>query len=134
MGVSIVVPTYNERKNVTILLPKLEALFKEHDYEILVVDDSSPDGTGEAVVSLGKKNKRIKLITRTKKEGIGAAIREGYNTAEQDIIASTDADLSFEPEDLLKLLEKIDEGYDLVVGNRHSSGGTYEKTTPNVWL
>ena len=133
-SVSIVIPTYNEIENIKILLPAIEDLFRAYTYEILVVDDSSPDGTGEEVVRKSRDNGRIRLIRRTRKEGIGAALCDGYNEARYEIILSTDADLSFAPEDMLRLLAKIDEGYDLVVGNRHSQGGRYEKTTANIWL
>ena len=80
---SIVLPAYNEKKNISILIPQLENIMKKKGLksEILVVDDTSPDGTALAAEELNKKYGNIKVIIRPKKEGIGAALREGYNTA-----------------------------------------------------
>ena len=126
--VSIIIPTYNEKENITLFIPLIEKLFQKSSRlkEIIVVDDKSPDGTGEAVLELNKIYKNIHLITKEKKEGIGAALRVGYNAAIGDIILSSDADLSFSVEDMKKLVEKIDERYDLVVGARHLNEEDYQ--------
>lgn len=112
--------------NITILIPYIEKLLSKDLKEIIVVDDKSPDGTGEAVLELNKIYQNISLITKEKKEGIGAALRVGYNAAKGDIILSSDADLSFSVEDMKKLVEKIDEGYDMVVGARHLNDTDYK--------
>ncbi len=129
---SLILPTYNEARNLPILVRRLEAVFNKNKIraEIIVVDDSSPDGTGGIADSLNRKYGNIKLITRKTREGLGIALRSGYNAALGDIILSMDSDLSIEPEDILKLLRKINEGYDLVVGSRHSTGSSYEN--PNL--
>lgn len=126
MKVSVVIPTYNERKNIQILIPEVRKLLKKFKHEIIVVDDFSPDGTGEVVKGLKKKYKNIILIQK-KKQGIGAALRVGYEAASYDVIVSMDSDLSFEPKDLLRLLDKIYQGYDLVLGSRHIRRGDYKK-------
>ncbi len=128
MNVSIIIPTYNEAQNIKLLIPQIEkTILKRYTGEIIVVDDSSPDGTSEVAQQLNKRYKNIRVILRTKKEGIGAALREGYNAARGDVLISTDADLSFAVADMEKLLDKIHEGYDLVVGNRHGTQGFYEQ-------
>ncbi len=132
-SLSIIIPTYNEKKNITILIPRIQKVLKEYTYEILVVDDSSPDGTAKEVLRFHKKDARIKLVLRKKKEGFGAAFKQGYDTAKNDIIISTDADLSFDPIDMKKFLKKIDEGYDVVLGSRYISGGNYEKPNMRIY-
>lgn len=126
MRVSVIVPTYNERKNIEILIPELENVLNKIKHEVIIVDDFSPDGTDEAVKALKRKYRNIVLIQK-KKEGIGAALKIGYDAASYDVIVSMDSDLSFEPRDVIKLLEKIRQGYDLVLGSRHMKEGEYQK-------
>jgi dolichol-phosphate mannosyltransferase len=127
MDISIVLPTYNERKNIEILIPQLEELLKKENLsgEIVVVDDTSPDGTADVAKELNKRYGNINVVVRSKKEGLGAALREGYNRALGDIIFSMDSDLPCDPNNITKFLEKLTH-YDLVVGSRHSSEGGYE--------
>jgi|TARA_B100001964_G_scaffold229474_1_gene281846 glycosyltransferase involved in cell wall biosynthesis len=128
-NLSIILPTYNERDNIKILIPGIEKTFGHINHEIIVVDDSSPDGTAKASEELNKKYGNIRVIVRKKKEGIGAAIREGYNSAKNPIILSSDSDLSFTLSDTYRLYEKIQEGYDLVWGSKYSRGSFYEPET-----
>ena len=130
-------PTYNEKDNIKILIPLVEKAFSREKikYEIIVVDDSSPDGTATAAMELNKKYRNIRVIVRKKKEGIGAALREGYNNAKGKYILSSDSDMSFNVEDLLKIYKKMaGDNYDLIVGNRHHGGGKYMKPTCNIML
>jgi dolichol-phosphate mannosyltransferase len=131
-SLSIVLPTYNEKYNIKILIPQIEKAFKHINHEIIVVDDSSPDRTAWVSEKLNEKYGNIRVIIREKKEGIGAAIREGYNNASNAIIISSDSDLSFTLPDMYRLYEKIQEGYDLVLGNRHSKDSFYESTTLKI--
>src|SRR3989344_1930433 len=133
-SLSIILPTYNEKKNIGILIPLLEKTFTNVSHEIIVVDDSSSDGTGEEVLNLSKRFHNVFLHTRKEKNGIGSALRYGYNQAKNDIILSSDADLSFSVDDLMKVYEKVVSGYDLVVGSRHSSNSFYEKQRFAVFL
>lgn len=126
MSVSIVLPTYNEKKNIEILIPQIEEGFKDIEHEIIVVDDSSPDGTADAARKLNKEYGNIFVVLRPKLEGIGAALRDGYDVAQMDIILSSDSDLSFSVTDMLRLVSKIQEGFDMVVGSRHMGGDMYE--------
>jgi len=124
---SIILPTYNEQENIDILIPEIEETFKGVEFEVIVVDDSSPDRTADHVLALNKLYGNIKLITRPKKEGIGAALVEGYNYARGKIILSSDSDLSFSVKDMKTLFERVKEGNDLVVGCRHAiKGSSYE--------
>lgn len=130
MELVIVLPTYNEKKNIEIFIPKIEKdVLKKRKIkgEIIVVDDNSPDGTARAALKLNKKYKNIKVIIRKEKEGIGAALRCGYNAASGRLILSSDSDLSFSTNDMLRLIDKINSGYDLVVGSRYLSKKDYEK-------
>jgi len=124
---SIVLPTYNEAKNLEILIPEIEEEFGGSLLEIIVVDDNSKDGTAELLELLSRKFGNIKLISRPKLMGIGSAIRDGYNIALGRYILSSDADLSFTVEDMKRLYDKLNEGYDLVIAHRHGKGGGYEK-------
>lgn len=118
LELSIILPTYNEKENLTILIPVLEKILEENkiEGEILVIDDSSPDGTAQEAERLNKKYKNIKVILRNKKEGIGTALREGYNRAKGSIILSMDSDMSFDTLVMLDLIKKINEGYDMAIG------------------
>lgn len=95
-------------------------------HEILFVDDFSPDGSGDLIKKLQKKNSRIHLIEK-KKEGLGRALIVGYDYAikhlHADVVIPNDADFQWDPSDIPKLIEKIEEGYDVVVASRHVKGG-----------
>ena len=113
-SLSIVLPTYNESENLKKLIPELAQKFPKS--EIIVVDDNSPDGTAEVAQKLGAR-----VILRKKKEGIGAALKEGYDSASNKILVSMDADCSIHVEDIDRLIGKL-HNYDLVVGSKYSKG------------
>lgn len=121
LALSIILPTYNERENVIIFIPQLVEIFRGIPHEVIVVDDNSPDGTAEVVRSLQKQFSNLRLMVRSEKSGVGSALRYGYNAAQGDVILSSDADLAFQPADLLKLYKAVAGGYDLAIGSRHSS-------------
>lgn len=123
---SVVLPTYKEEPNVRELIPRIEAAFAAVPFELIVVDDNSQDGTRELLARLDEHYHNIVLFERPKPTGIGSAIRDGYNRARGEYILSSDADQSFSVEDMVRLYEKIQEGYDLVLGCRHGNGGGYE--------
>ena len=121
--VSIVVPTYNERDNVEALCRGLrDALEPAWDYEIIFVDDNSPDGTHEVVTRLGEEDSRVRLIRRPGKLGLGSAVSTGFAQATGDYWVMMDADLSHRPEDLPSLLSRLEDA-DIVVGSRYVPGG-----------
>jgi len=123
MLLSIVLPTYNERENIQRLIPAIERMLKQQKLkaEIIVVDDSSPDGTAAASRQIGKRYGNVRIIVRPKKEGIGAALHQAYDAAKGDIILSMDVD-SLGPETIPKLVNKLNEGYDYVNGDRGTFG------------
>ena len=135
MQLSIIIPTFNERKNIAEIVPKLENLIKKLKViaEIIVVDDSSPDGTADVARRLNKKYGNIRVVLRHKKEGMGAAIKEGLDKADGGILISMDVD-SFDMQDVEKLYKKMMEGYDVVLGSRHIKGGLYEKKFLKTWI
>lgn len=131
-SVSVILPTYCERENLQVLIPKIEGVFEGTPLEVLVVDDSSPDGTAQAARDLNATYQNIRVISRPKKEGIGAAIRQGLDEAVHEVLITSDADNSFQPADMVRLYDKVLEGADLVVGSRHSEGGRYDRTQLDV--
>ena len=124
----IVIATYNERQT----LPDLVALIREHiaDPVILVVDDNSPDGTGDWVRDQSADDPGIRLLHRQQKDGLGAATLAGLHSAmaEQPTwIATMDADLSHHPEDLARMWHEAGtDRYDVVIGSRYVRGGRIE--------
>ena len=120
--ISIMIPTYNEVNNISILIEKLEALpFRK---EIIVIDDGSSDGTVEVVKNLMIRYSNIKLLLRPRRMGIGSAYRDGLKLATGKIVAQLDADLSHRPEDLPRLVEELMANcLDVVIGSRYVKGG-----------
>ena len=120
----VVVPTYNERENLPKLVDRL--LAAQEELEILVVDDSSPDGTGKWVGELASRNPRIHLLSRTAKNGLGRAYIAGFQWASShgyELIVQMDADFSHNPDDVPKLLAGISEHEaDLAIGSRYVGG------------
>jgi len=123
--ISIVIPTYNERENIRVLIPRTIAIFEENGFsgEIIVVDDGSEDGTAEEVEMLTKNYGNIRLIQRGKKMGLGSAYKTGFKAAKGDIIFEMDADLSHDPLEIPNFIKKIEEGNDLVIGSRYIKEG-----------
>ena len=121
--VSIVVPTYNERDNVTALCEELrKTLDGRWTYEVIIVDDNSPDGTGEVVRQLAQDDPTVRLLERPGKLGLGSAVVDGFRMAKGDYWVMMDADLSHRPQDLPGLLEDLEQA-DIVVGSRYVEGG-----------
>lgn len=120
--VTVVVPTYNEREN----LPHLAAAVLLHGYSLLIVDDGSPDGTGDIADEIAADVPRMGVIHRTHKQGLGPAYAAGFERALADgaeIVIEMDADFSHNPEDLPRLVEAIESGADLAIGSRYVPGG-----------
>lgn len=115
----VIVPTYNEKENISIIIP--EILSQHECVQVLVVDDHSPDGTGDIVQKMVDQNQRIHLLRRSGKLGLGSAYVMGFKWAlEQGFerIFEMDADFSHAPSDLVRFLEKA-ESSDLVLGSRY---------------
>lgn len=119
----IVIPTFNERDNLPLLIGKLSCVCPSAD--ILVVDDNSPDGTGKLADEMAECNGRIHVLHRKAKEGIGPAYVAGFNwglSRDYDRIVQMDADMSHDPNHLPALLA-ASEGSGLVIGSRYVPGG-----------
>lgn len=124
MKLLIIIPTYNERENIVNLSLSIFSYVPEAN--ILVIDDNSPDGTGEVVDKIANTDCRIKIIHRNKKLGLGTAYKTGFLYAidnKYDYVMEMDADSSHNPKDIIRLIEKLNL-YDLVIGSR------YIKTNP----
>ena len=122
--VLIVMPTYNERQNLEIIAGRIREAVPDAD--LLVVDDNSPDGTGDLADKLAEKDSRVQVMHRTEKAGLGRAYVAGFTWALDggyDLIVEMDADGSHRPEDLPKLLTTSAEA-DAVIGSRYVPGGT----------
>lgn len=122
--VLVIIPTYNEREN---LGPISEAVLKvDPRVDILVVDDNSPDGTGQLADELAKKNSRIRVLHREKKEGLGRAYLHAFKWAlaeRYQYIVEMDADFSHDPRFLPKLIDTAMNGADIALGSRYVEGG-----------
>ena len=123
--VVVVIPTYNEAENLAGIVQRLRRAQPEVD--ILVVDDSSPDGTGRIADELALADPQVSVLHRSAKEGLGAAYLHGFSkalAAGYDVIGEMDADGSHQPEQLHRLLVALADGADLVIGSRWVPGGS----------
>ena len=121
----VVLPTYNEALNIAEVLEKVRAAVPHA--QILVVDDSSPDGTADLAEELGRELGNVSVLRRAAKSGLGSAYRAGFREGlarELDVMIEMDSDLSHDPAALPALLAAIDDGADLVIGSRYVPGGT----------
>ncbi|HMB00533.1 MAG TPA: polyprenol monophosphomannose synthase [Spirochaetota bacterium] len=122
METAIVIPTYNEKNNIKELIKKIFTYCKK--CHIFIVDDNSPDGTGREVLKLARSNKKIHLVKRKKKEGIGKAYIHGFRHVlayQPSYIIQMDADLSHPPAKIPELLTQIKKN-DIVIGSRYIHG------------
>ena len=137
MKIYVIPATYNEAENIEKFIKVLEdevfPKIKDHEMHIMVADDYSPDGTGEIVKKLMKKYKNLEL-NQGERKGLGAAYVRSMSEAVEkrgaDYVISIDADFQFDPRDLTKFVNKIDEGYDIVVQSRYSDGGSIPPNWP----
>jgi dolichol-phosphate mannosyltransferase len=121
----VIIPTYNELENLPLIVGRVHKALPE--VHILIVDDGSPDGTGQLADELAADDQRIQVMHRTAKDGLGAAylaafawgLERGYS-----VLVEMDADGSHAPEQLYRLLDAIDNGADVAIGSRYVEGGT----------
>ncbi|MCI0140893.1 polyprenol monophosphomannose synthase [Arthrobacter bambusae] len=124
MRVLTIIPTYNELESLPKTLGRLRAAVPASD--VLVVDDNSPDGTGQLADSIAAEDSQVHVLHRKGKEGLGAAYIAGFKwgmAAGYDVLVEMDADGSHQPEQLPLLLEAINDGADLAMGSRWVPGG-----------
>lgn len=124
-AVSLIIPTYNERDNITPLVARLDRALSHYDYEVIFVDDNSTDGTGELVTALSAKYP-LKLMVRKDKRGLASAVVDGLKYARSQTVVVMDADLQHPPELIPDLLRKIEAGASIAIASRYIRGGSYE--------
>jgi dolichol-phosphate mannosyltransferase len=121
----VVIPTYNESENIDRVLRRVRGALP--DATVLVVDDGSPDGTGDIAEKVGTGIGNIELLRRTEKSGLGSAYRAGFRWGLDrgfDVCIEMDADLSHDPDALPDLVAPLGKGFELVVGSRYVPGGS----------
>ncbi|OHD53665.1 MAG: dolichyl-phosphate beta-D-mannosyltransferase [Spirochaetes bacterium GWF1_51_8] len=119
----VIIPTYNELENVPLIVP--EILKQDKELDVLIVDDGSPDGTGAKVKEMMTKNKRLHILEREKKSGLGRAYIAGFRWSLEngyDYVIEMDADFSHDPNELHLLIEAMRNGRDAVFGSRYIGG------------
>lgn len=122
LNVLVIIPTYNEAEN---LRPIVEAV-RNHGYDVLIVDDSSPDGTGRIADVLASTYTSVHVLHRSEKQGLGPAYAAGFERGLEmgaEILIEMDADFSHDPADLPRLVRAIEDGADLAIGSRYVDGG-----------
>ena len=125
----LILPTYNEAENIENAAAAAVAALETAApgaYRVLIVDDSSPDGTGELADRLASQNASIEVLHRAQREGLGPAYLAGFAralAAGADLVLEMDADLSHDPADIGRLIAAIDAGADLALGSRYVAGG-----------
>ncbi len=119
----VIIPTYNELENAENIIRKVMSL--QPEFDLLIVDDNSPDGTANIVINLQKEFSRLHLLSRKDKNGLGTAYIAGFKWClnhHYEYIFEMDADFSHNPDDLVKLYDACKNGADLVIGSRYITG------------
>ncbi len=119
--ISIIVPTFNEAQNVPLLVTRINKVLKGKKFEIVIVDDNSPDGTFEKAQALAKKH--VHAVKRVHERGLATAVIEGFRRAKGDIFVVMDGDLQHPPESIPKLVKSIEKGADISIGSRYNIPG-----------
>ena len=125
MRATVCLPTYNERENLERMIEALAGVLRDGD-RVLVIDDDSPDGTGELADELALKHPFVDVLHRQAKEGLGRAYVDGFRTVlatDAELILEMDCDFSHAPADVPRLIEAAEAGADLVLGSRYVPGG-----------
>jgi dolichol-phosphate mannosyltransferase len=118
----VCLPTYNERENVERMVRSLA----DHDVDVLVIDDSSPDGTGEIADRLAVELDYVTVLHRPRKEGLGRAYVDGFRhvlAGDAELVLEMDCDFSHDPADVPRLIAAVEAGADLALGSRYVPGG-----------
>ena len=121
---SLILPCYNEYKNLRLLIPLIFKCFSKSNYQIIIVDDNSEDLTIKKLKSKFRSNKNIKYILRKKNPSLGLSIKEGIKKSDGNVIIVMDTDFNHSPKDLKKMINLYDlNDYDLICGSRFLKGG-----------
>jgi dolichol-phosphate mannosyltransferase len=130
---SLVIPTYNEGQNIKAIAEQLSSLLDpvlEHRYELIVVDDDSPDHTWEIAQALVADYPQLRVMRRQTERGLSTAVIRGWQAARGNVLGVIDGDLQHPPEVLLQLLQAVEQGADLAVASRHVEGGGVSEWSP----
>ncbi len=125
MDVSIILPTYNEKKNILLLVSSIKQYLKKINNEIIIVDDNSPDKTGSICIKEFFKDKSIKVLINKKRIGFAESIYKGILNSKKKIVIVMDTDFTHDPVLIPKMLRLIKE-YDMISGSRYCAGGYME--------
>jgi glycosyltransferase involved in cell wall biosynthesis len=129
MEISVIIPAYNEAENVVPLYKALKVVLDKFTkkYEIIYVDDGSSDGTFNEVETLNKKDKKVKCIKFRRNFGKGAALAAGFEQAKGKLVVTVDADLQDDPEEIPAMINKLNFGYDMVIGWKYHRKDSFSK-------
>ena len=127
---SIILPTYNEKENIPLIIEKLERNLSTGTYEVIVVDDNSPDKTYEIAQQIGRVKPWVHTIRRLEDRGLSSAVITGFAAAKGDYFIVMDADMQHDETVLSQFIESFHNGSDIVVGSRKSNGGKIEDWSP----
>jgi len=122
-SLSVIVPCYNERDNIAPMVAALDAALADLDWEVVFVDDDSPDGTAAAARALAQTDKRVRCIRRVGRRGLSSAVIEGALSSSADYVAVIDGDMQHDETRLPLMLAACQAGADVAVGSRHVAGG-----------
>ena len=130
-NLSIVLPTYNEKDNIIDLINKIKEVIQKYSYEIIVVDDNSPDATFEICKEKFIKDENIKMILRRTNRGLANSIREGIENAKGEYVVIMDTDFTHDP-NLIKQMLSMNTTYNIISGSRFCKGGSMESTMHSI--
>lgn len=124
-SVSVIIPTYNERENIGAALNRCSAVLEatEYEYELIIVDDDSPDGTWKFVEETYRDDDHVHVLRRTEHKGLALSIMAGFHAASMDSLVVIDSDLQHPPEKISELLAALETGADVAIGSRYTQGG-----------
>ncbi len=131
MKLSFVIPVFNEEESLKQLYAEIIENLKDHDYELILIDDGSTDHSFDEMRKLAAKDKNVKVICFRKNFGKAAGLQAGFDAACGDIVFTMDADLQDDPKEIPAFLQKLEEGYDLVTGWKKKRQDPISKTWPS---
>jgi len=120
---SLIIPTYNEADNIPELIERVEKSLEDMNFEVIIIDDNSKDGTADIAEKLGAKYGNIKVLRRNGRFGLGSAVVDGMRISSGDLLAVMDADLQHPPELLPMMVKTAEKGFDVVIASRYANGG-----------
>lgn len=124
MKISVVIPCFNEINTISEIIKKIDNALNKYQFEVLVIDDCSTDGSVVLLEKLKLNNKNVRVLLNSKNLGKGASLRKGFNEAMGEIICIQDADLEYDPNDLIPMIDLIiSDKADVVIGSRFRGNG-----------